>query len=120
MKKMNCDKTIFIPHGIGGEYFVMIYSRKMKPLYRLNELIEGFNFDEYWCFKTTNVQKLVSYDEFLDFKYSGYTFFRKDLYDSNRILEWVEWSRIVFNGNGLQYLSKPTPPFPPQKIIIRK
>lgn len=42
---------------------------------------------------------------------------KKDLYDVNRILEWVEWFKDL---GGVQYLDKPTPPFPPQKIIIRK
>lgn len=73
----------------------------MKSLYRLNELIDGFKFDDYWCFKITNVQKLVNYEEFLEFKYSGYIFFKKDMYNVDEIIEWIRWSKVIFNGNGV-------------------
>ena len=114
---MNSEKnTIENSREICGDYFKFIRSRR-SGLY-LKDLIDKFNFDDYWCFKTTNVQKLINYQEFLDFRYSGYTFFRKDLYHVNRILEWINWNSV--NVNRIQYLNCPTPPFPPQKIIIRK
>ena len=112
---MNGSKTILNARKVGGDYFRIIYDRGSN-LY-LKDFVDKFNFDDYWCFKTTDVQKLVNYEDFLDFRYSGYTFFRKDLYDVNRILEWINWFK---NLGGVQYLSKPTQPFPPQKIIIRK
>ena len=112
---MNGSKAIVNTRKVGGDYFRLIYLRSSN-LY-LKDFIDKFNFDDYWCFKTTNIQKLVNYEEFLEFKYASYTFFKKDLYDVNRILEWVEWFKDL---GGVQYLVKPTPPFPPQKIIIRK
>lgn len=115
---MNGSKTISNCRKVGGDYFRLINTRTSN-LY-LKDFVDKFNFDDYWCFKTTNVQKLVNYQDFLDFEYASYTFFRKDLYHVDRILKWIEWSRIVFNGSGLYYLAGPTPPFPPQKIIIRK
>ena len=115
---MNGSKMIGNCRKVGGDYFRLI-KLKSSNLY-LKDFIGKFNFNDYWCFKTTNVQKLVNYEEFLDFKYGGYTFFRKDLYNVDWIVEWIEWNRVTFNGNGLQYLSRPTPPFPPQKIIIKK
>lgn len=115
---MNMSKTIENGRKVGGDYFILKNLRRSN-LY-LKDFISRFDFDDYWCFKATNVQKLINYEEFLEFKYASYIFFKKDLYDVNRILEWVEWSKIIFNGNGLQYLVIPTPPFPPQKIIIRK
>ena len=101
---------------VGGDYFKFIRSRR-SGLY-LKDLMDKFNFDDYWCFKCTNIQKLVSYEEFLEFKYSGYILFKKDLYNVDGIMEWVEWNRV--NVNRIYYLNCPTPPFPPQKIIIRK
>lgn len=100
---------------VGGDYFRLINVRKSN-LY-LIDFIDKFNFDDYWCFKTTYIQKLVNYEEFLEFKYSGYTFFRKDLYNVDWIVEWMDWFKDL---GGVQYLVRPTPPFPPQKIIIRK
>ena len=115
---MDGSKTITTIRKVGGDYFRIIYDRGSN--FYLKDFIDKFNFNDYWCFKTTNVQKLVNYEDFLEFRHASYTFFRKDLYDVNKILEWVEWSRIIFNGNGLYYLVSPTPPFPPQKIIVRK
>lgn len=112
---MNNIKTIENCRQLGGDYFKLIHSRRSN-LY-LKDFIDKFNFDDYWCFKTTDKQRICNYEDFLEFKYSGYTFFRKDLYDVNRILEWIDWFRDL---GGIKYLVRPTPPFPPQKIIIRK
>ena len=112
---MNGSKTISNCREVGGDYFTLKYLRSSN-LY-LKDFIDKFNFDDYWCFKTTDKQKIYNYDEFLKFKYSRYAFFRKDLYDVNRILQWIDWFRDL---GGVKFLDKPTPPFPPQKIIIRK
>jgi len=112
---MNGSKAIENRRMVGGDYFTLQYLRSSN-LY-LKDFIDKFNFDDYWCFKSTRHQNIINYEDFLEFKYSSYTFFKKDLYDVNRILEWVEWFKDL---GGVQYLVKPTPPFPPQKIIIRK
>ena len=112
---MNGSKTIENIRKVGGDYFRLWHSRSSN-LY-LKDFIDEFNFNDYWCFKMTRHQKLVNYEDFLKFKYSCYILFKKDLYDVDKILEWVEWFKDL---GGIQYLDKPTPPFPPQKIIIRK
>lgn len=76
-----------------------------------------FDPEVYNIIKGTRHQKLVTYDEFLDFKYSSYVFFKKDKYDINKILNWVNY---FIELGGVQYLVKATPPFNPMKIIIRK
>jgi hypothetical protein len=108
------NKTISNCRKVGGEYFRLIYLRKSNK--KLSDFLT-FNFDEYWCFKSTSNQRLITYEEFLEFKYSSYTFFRKDLYSLDRIIEWVDWCIII---GGIQFLIKPTPTFNPNKIIIRK
>ena len=83
----------------------------------LIDFINLFNFDDYWCYKVTNKQRLVTQEEFLEFKYSGYMFFKKELYDTDTIDEWVNW---MIGMGGIQYLTKPVPPFSPNKVIIRE
>lgn len=112
---MNGSKTIENRRDIGGDYFRVQYLRKSNMY--LKDILDKFNFDDYWCFKATGHQRLVSYSEFLDFRYATYIFFKKYFYDNNKILEWVNWFKEL---GGIQYLIKPTPPFPPQKVIIRK
>lgn len=112
---MNGSKTIVNCRKVGGDYFGLA-SLRSSNLY-LKDFIDRFNFDDYWCFKTTDKQRLVSYLEFLEFGNSRYTFFRKDLYNIDWIIEWIDWFK---NLGGVKFLSCPTPPFPPQKIIIRK
>jgi hypothetical protein len=109
------DKTIGYVHVIGGDYFRLQHIRKSTN--NLNYYLDKFNFEDYWCFKSTNRQRKVDYNEFIEFKYSGYIFFKKDLFDSNRIIKWINW---LNNIGGIQFLSRPTPPFNPSKIIIRK
>lgn len=109
------DKTIRSGRKVGGDYFRLIYSRRSKN--KLDYYLPLFNFDDYWCFKSSRKQRLISYDEFIEFKYSGYTFFRKDLYDLNHIQYWINWMNSF---GGIQFLSIPLPPFIPQKIIIKK
>jgi len=109
------DKTIRSTRKVGGDYFILIYTRRSKN--KLDYYLPLFKFDDYWCFKSTNKQRLISYDEFIEFKYSGYIFFRKDLYDLNHIQYWINWMNSF---GGIQYLSIPLPPFNPQKIIIKK
>ena len=113
--KVNNTKTIVSARKVGGDYFT-IKNLRSSNLY-LKDFIDKFNFSDYWCFKSTRHQNIINYEDFLEFKYSGYVFFKKDLYDINKIIEWIEWYRYL---GGVQFLDKPTPPFPPQKIIIRK
>ena len=107
------DKTIRNDRQVGGDYFNLIYSG--TKLNTLNYYLDKFNFDDYWCLKVTRNQKLVDYDELIEFKYSGYIFFKKELYDVDKILYWINW---LNNIGGINFLARPTPPFNPNKIII--
>jgi hypothetical protein len=112
---MNLSKTITNGRKVGGDYFKLIYLRSSDKT--LNDYLPLFNFDDYWCFKATGKQRLVSYEEFLEFKYAGYIFFKKDLYDLEHIQNWINW---IYNINEFKFLNKPLPPFSTDKIIIRK
>jgi hypothetical protein len=96
---------------IGGDYFFLRYSKKSNT--KLNEHLTKFNSDEYYILKSSGRQKVVTYEEMLEFKFSKYTFFRKDLYDIERILQWCNYISFV-------YLDRPTPPFNCSKIIIKE
>ena len=113
-------KTDHIVNGrqVGGDYFSLIYARKFNKT--LKEYIKNLDLNAYYILKSTGHQRLVTIDEFMEFKYAGYIFFKKELYNIENILEWCEWFKINTNRNGIQYLSKPTPLFNPQKIIIKK
>ena len=112
---MNNERTILNVSKVGGDYFNLIYSRRTDKT--LKDYINLFNPDDYYILKSTNRQRLVSYDDFLEFKYSGYIFFKKDIYDINHILEWIEFRE--WGRSGVQYLVKPFPPFNPNKIKIK-
>jgi len=109
------DKPISNARIVGGDYFVLKYIRSSNK--KLKDYLPLFNFDDYWCYKKTRHQVIVDYETFIDFKQAGYIFFRKDLYKKEHIEKWIEY---ITSLGGIQYLSKPTPPFPPEKIIIRK
>jgi len=118
---MNTIKTIENARKVGGDYFRLIYVRVSDKY--LKDFLHLFNFEDYWCFKCTNKQRLINYEDFLEFKYGGYIFFKKDLYDIDRIMEWLEWIELNLKKSrtgGIQFLNKPTPPFPPTKIIIKQ
>ena len=112
---MNNIKTIENARPIGGDYFGLIYYRKSDKY--LKDFLPLFNFQDYWCYKCTRQQKVVNYEDLLEFKYSRYTFFKKNIYSKENIDIWIKW---MINIGGIQFLSKPTPPFNPNKIIIRK
>ncbi len=99
---------------VGGNYFNLVKSKPSDKY--LRDFINLFNFDDYWCYKGTRIQRLVTEEEFLEFKYSSYILFKKDLYDTNTINEWIDW---MIGMGGIQYLTKPTPPFNPNKVIIK-
>jgi hypothetical protein len=109
------DKPIDNVKVVGGDYFRLIYARNSNK--KLSDYLPLFNFDDYWCYKTTNNFREVDYEAFLEFKYAGYSFFRKDLYKREHI---NMWAKLCSELNGVWYLVKPTPPFSPSKVIIKK
>ena len=110
------NKTIENSRPVGGDYFKLSHNRKSKKY--LKDYIDKFNHNDYYIFKSTNKQKLVSYEDLLEFKYSQYIFFKKDIYDINHIIEWLNFKGERFNRLCF-YLDKPFPPFNPDKIIIK-
>jgi hypothetical protein len=113
------SKTIENDGIVGGDYFKLIYSRRSNKY--LSDFLPLFNFDDYWCYKITNRQRQVTYKEFLEFKYSGYILFKKDIYQIFHMDMWIENLKIFSGRSGcIQFLSKPVPPYHPTKIIIKK
>jgi hypothetical protein len=115
---MNKTRTIKCSNPINGDYFKFIADRRSKLT--LEDFVPILNHQDYFIIKVTNKQKEVSYDEFLEFKYSGYVFFKKDKYKPEQILEWCNFNFRTETASGLWYLHKPTPPFSPNKMIIKK
>ena len=116
---MNEINTISNRREVGGDYFKFIKDNNSNT--HLKDYINLFNFDDYWCYKTTNRQRLVNQQEFLELKHSGYTFYKKELYDKDNIDEWIDFIyNVGGHPKGIQYLVKPTPPFNPNKVIIRE
>ena len=105
--------TIENRREVGGECFYLLKSK--RPKLTIDDFPK-FNKDDYWICRMTRHQFLVN--EYEDFKYSGYIFFKKDKYNKEYIDSWIEWSKYI--GSIFIYLSKPFPPFPPEKIIIKK
>ena len=98
---------------VGGDYFILIYVRRCNET--LESHLKKFNYNDYWVLKGSRHQRFVSYEDMLEFKYACYVFFKKDLYDIDKIMIWVDY---LNNFGGMQYLVKPTPPFNPKKIKI--
>lgn len=98
---------------INGDYFRVEKGTTAQCKYDLDFYINRINFDDYYIFKSTNRQRLVSVDEFMDFKYSSYIFFKKDLFNLDLIMQWVNSDYMI------HFLTRPVPPFPPSKIIYR-
>ncbi len=112
---MNTNKTIENIRQVGDDYFGLCHLRSSNKY--LNNFLPLFNFNDYHCLKSTRHQIFVTYEEFIEFKYSRYILFKKDIYNKEHISMWIEW---MISIGGIQYLSRPTPPFSPNKIIIRK
>lgn len=114
---MITDKSIYNLRVVGSDDFVLLYTEIHPGRKKLKDYLPLFDFDDYWCYKKTRNQVVVDYETFINFNYAGYTFFKKDLYIKKDIDRWIEF---FISLGGIQYLTKPTPPFSPEKIIIRK
>ena len=103
------DKTIENASKVGGDYFSLMFSRRSSL--HLKDFLT-FDFNDYHCLKGTGMQRLINYEDFLDFKYSKYCFFKKEKYDIKPIMDWCNFIKPLF-------LHRPVPPFNPNKIIIK-
>jgi hypothetical protein len=116
--KINNTRTIKCNNPINSDYFKFISDKSSKST--LKDFIPKLNHNDYFIIKVTNNQKEVSYEEFLKFEYSGYMFFNKHKFNVEQILEWCNFKARTETASGLWYLHKPTPPFNPNKIIIKQ
>ena len=98
---------------VGGDYFRLGYDRICNKT--LESHLKKFNYNDYYILKSSGHQRLVTYEDMLTFKYSGYIFFKKSIYDIDKIMIWIEYFKSM---GGVQYLDKSTPPFNPKKIKI--
>jgi hypothetical protein len=102
------DKKITNAKNVGGDYFRLIYSRISKN--NLQYYLEQFNINEYWIYKSTNKFKQVSIEEFYEFKFSGYIFFRKDVFNNVYINEQIKkLYEIRPSRSTPNYFNKPLP-----------
>ena len=102
------DKNIIcVSNEVGSDWFKFIFSRKSDK--KLDYYTNQFNLDDYYIYKCTSAFREVSIKDFLDFKYSGYILFKKDLYCNQEIDEWIDFVRSIIKGQ-LTYLNKPFPP----------
>jgi hypothetical protein len=88
---------------------------RARIITKILDHLKRFDINDYYIYKTTGKQIEVDYYQLLEFKYSGYTLFRKSIYDKKHIDIWIEYLEII----PIQYLVKYPPPFHPSKIIIR-
>ena len=98
----------------GDDFFCLGFERTSDKY--LKDYLPLFNPEDYYILKATGSQREVSIEDLLDFKYSSYILFKKDKYDKKHIENWLEFLKSI---GGIMFLSKPLPPFSPNKIIIK-
>ena len=121
-KKNHIEDRLYELNGdVINYYFFLLVNTKRYRSYSeyikrkpLQFYLDKFNIDDYIVYKSTGKQRIVDIKKE---NYSGYIFFIKSKYKKENIDIWIDF----FNGfGGIQYLSKPLPPFDPNKIIIKK
>jgi hypothetical protein len=95
------DKKIENRRKVGSDCFGLQNIRKANN--NLEFYLNQFDPNNYWIFKATQKQKLVSIEELIEFKYACYILFKKDKYNPDNILKWCQIIKPV-------YLVKPVPP----------
>lgn len=109
------NKTIENQREVGGDCFTLIKS--IRSRYKLDHFIT-FDKDDYYIYKTTKRQREVTYEEMLEFNYSGYTFFKKGLYNKDEINKWLDF---LYSFIYIHYINKPLPPiYMIDRIKIKK
>jgi hypothetical protein len=110
-------KTIDNLRKVGGNYFSLFHTRTRPGATTLDFYLEQFNADDYWIFKYTGKFREVTYEDLLEFKFAGYIFFNKQIYNKEHIDKWIKFSNELY----IPFLVKPSPPFNiTSKIIIKK
>lgn len=109
------NKTIGSARQPRSDYFKLTRSRRSNK--NLQFYLDQFDHKDYWIYKSCRTFKEVSYNDLLEFKYSGYIFFNKDLYSKDHIEDWIGYCK---KDNLFLFLDKPFPNFDPYKKIILK
>ena len=111
-------KTIIVHTIKDKDCIIFGFGRSAK--FTLAYHIKDLNLDDYYILKASASFKIVSIEEFLEFKHCKYMLLKKDKYPIENINLWLDWiHNNVFSH--LPYVSKPFPPFNPNnKIIIKK
>lgn len=100
---------------IGGDYFRILKGKGWWCNLTYEDILNlNINYDDYVILKSTRNQKIVSKEEFLSFKYSGYLFIKKELFNEDVFNFWVNFITFPF-------IHKPLPGIElVEKIIIMK
>jgi len=104
--EFNKIKTISNNRKVGGDCFRLDYLKNSK-LY-LDYYLNQFKIEDYWIIKSTNKLRIVSIENFLEFKYSGYILFKKSIYKKEWIESWIDF--ISINNIEIKFLHKQFPP----------
>tara|TARA_R110002050_G_scaffold74369_3_gene159585 strand:+ start:1014 stop:1373 length:360 start_codon:yes stop_codon:yes gene_type:complete len=98
------DDDYFILGRIKLEGISKIWFNRSKVTFE-----EWVDFDEedYNIYKLTGRQRYIG-NEWRDFEYAGYIFFKKSLYDKEHIEQWL--LKIKDLNINILYLGKPFPP----------
>jgi hypothetical protein len=98
-------KTISNINKVGDDYFRLFYD-KITSNKKLDYYLKQFNIEDYWIYKSTDKQRRVSIEEFYEFEYACYIFFKKDKYDYKEIDESLKLMKEIIM---LKFLAKPPP-----------
>ena len=99
----------------GDNWFKIIKSNKSNLDFENYLLNNPIKYQDYHIYKATGKQRIVLIKDFLIFKYGGYIFFKKELYNNKEIDIIINYINTYFGGK-IPYLSKP---LPPKQIINR-
>ncbi len=100
------DETIENYKEVGCDFFKLQYLRSSNK--KLDYYLDRFNPEDYWIYKSTEQQRLVSIEDFLEFKYATYVLFKKGVYDYKIIDESL---RLLKEKQiQVKFLHKPLPP----------
>ena len=117
MKTRNCEERRF-----GSEdWFSIIRSNKSST--PIEYYLDQLNLDEWYIYKMTGKFRRADINELIEFKYAGYIFFNKKLYNDAEIDEWIEFYHedLKLGCSGGSFLSKPFPPiYIKNKIRIKQ
>jgi hypothetical protein len=117
MKTRNCEVMRF-----GNDDWFRI-NKINKSLIPIEYYLDQLNLDEWYIYKMTANFRRASVKELIEFKFAGYIFFNKKIYENAEIDEWIEFyqQELKFGACGSSYLSKPFPPiYIKNKIRIKQ